>query len=152
MMSVAGIPKNRCRTTIPERILETLSGAALYRGTRGLTRPPAGEPACGDAVLPGIGTGRIARVRSTAYQLDEARPLQRASRSGIAGYGAFIYRTLPYAIGSPVSGLIRERGNGLKPRSARCLRHHNRPKKGSVGCAPLVKDGPRPFPFLFEVH
>ena len=38
------IPKNRCRTTIPERILQTLSGAALYRGTRGLLKPRPGRP------------------------------------------------------------------------------------------------------------
>jgi len=49
------IPKNRCRTTIAERMMETPAGTALYRGSGRLlkprTRPPAATlKAAGDSL------------------------------------------------------------------------------------------------------
>ena len=38
------IPKNLCRTTVAERMVETLSGTALYRDQVGLLKPRPGRP------------------------------------------------------------------------------------------------------------
>src|SRR6516225_954640 len=48
-VSVAGIQKNRCRTTIAERMVETLSGTALYRGSGRLLKPRPGRALIADA-------------------------------------------------------------------------------------------------------
>jgi hypothetical protein len=41
------IPKNRCRTTIAERMVENASGTALYRGSGRLLKPRPGRPPAG---------------------------------------------------------------------------------------------------------
>ena len=51
------IPKNHCRTTIAERMVETLSGTALYRDQVGLFKAQPGRPkrtslCCGGSTCP----------------------------------------------------------------------------------------------------
>src|SRR5215469_18629801 len=43
-VSVAGIQKNRCRTTVAEPIAANAGGTALYRGSGRLLKPRPGRP------------------------------------------------------------------------------------------------------------
>jgi len=75
-VSVAGIQKNRCRTTVAEPIGENASGTALYRGTRSVC----------------LGRNNSAEGRSAEVVPHLARRLPR-------GFVARIYVSVALALG-----------------------------------------------------